>query len=104
MVLFIRSLAHVLLLVLVVLLSSSQLQQSAAQTALGPSSVAVHDQADDVAICGTVEALQQAVNVDRKPHVVVTQHLDMAGARPVSPSSLAVLSLSPATQRIWVRF
>lgn len=79
-------------------------------TSRGPPLVALaqenadQGEVENVAFCSTVEDLQDAVNVRKVPHIVITSHLDMAGARPVSPDSLAVLSLTSATKTIQVRF
>lgn len=105
----IHSFAHVLLLAALALLATAQLlpvavaQANAQPPASAAPNEAPNDQAVHVAFCSTVQELQEAVNVRKMPHVVITEHLDMAGARPVSPGSLAVLSLSPATQYIRVR-
>lgn len=63
----------VLLLALSVLGGDHPLsQQAAAQpTTAGSPAATPSGQADDVAFCGTVEDLQKAVNVLKKPHVVI---------------------------------
>jgi hypothetical protein len=55
-----------------------------------PASELPDSGADDIAFVSTVEEFQSAVNDRKVPHVVITRHLDMSGARPVNPSSLAV--------------
>jgi hypothetical protein len=68
-----------------------------------PASELPDSGADDIAFVSTVEEFQSAVNDRKVPHVVITRHLDMSGARPVNPSSLAVLRVSRATKSIQVR-